>query len=105
MFRRNKCPQPNYPPTIKGYRWTYNQRLNIWEEKPYDGLSLNDIRILNGLPPVSNLSPQLSKSDKIMKEILADVAGMTVNDTMDSIITHILFGKAGEYESNKSSSI
>lgn len=95
MLRQNKCPRPNYPPTIKGYRWTYNQRLNIWEEKPHDGLSLNDIRILNGLPPVSKSEP-VNDTSKIAKEILADVAGMTVNDTTESIIIRIIFGKGVE---------
>ena len=74
MLRQNKCPQPNYPPTLKGYRWVYNERLNIWEEEPYDWLTLNDIRILNGLSMISKSEP--------------------VNDM--SKITRILFGEGVE---------
>ena len=95
MLRHNKCPQPNYPPTLKGYKWVYNERLNIWEEEPNKDLSMNDIRILNGLPPIFKSEP-VNDASKIAKEILADIAGMTVDDTIDSITIRILFGEGVE---------
>ena len=33
------------------------------------------------------------KSDFIVRQILADIAGMTVNDTTNALTTRIIFGK------------
>ena len=42
----------NKPPLkipMKGYYWKFNAETQIWELKPFDWLTIDDIRQLNGL--------------------------------------------------------
>ncbi|MEE6208527.1 MAG: hypothetical protein VZR95_10780 [Alphaproteobacteria bacterium] len=42
----------NKPPLkipMKGYYWKFNNETQIWELKPFDWLTIDDIRQLNGL--------------------------------------------------------
>lgn len=34
---------------MKGYYWKFNTETQIWELKPFDWLTIDDIRQLNGL--------------------------------------------------------